>query len=226
VGGQARPRRGRALDAVFDNLALFGRGVWVTVQLTLLSYLGAMVVGTLLAAMRVSPVPPARAAGLTYVELVRNIPLPVLMVLFYFGMPDIDVKFSAFVTAVVVLSLYTGAFVAEVLRSGINSVAGGQAEAARSIGLTFPQTLGLIVLPQAFRTVVQPLGTLFLALTKNTSIAYTISVVELTGMADRITTATAEPIAVFGAACVAYMILTLPSGYLIGAIERKVAIRR
>jgi glutamate transport system permease protein len=185
-----------------------------------------MVVGTLLAAMRVSPVPPARAAGLAYVELVRNIPLPVLMVLFYFGMPDIDVKFSAFITAIVVLSLYTGAFVAEVLRSGINSVAAGQAEAARSIGLTFPQTLGLIVLPQAFRTVVQPLGTLFLALTKNTSIAYTISVVELTGMADRINTATAEPIAAFGAACIAYMILTLPSGYLIGAIERKVAIRR
>lgn len=185
-----------------------------------------MVVGTLLAAMRVSPVPPARAAGLTYVELVRNIPLPVLMVLFYFGMPDIDVKFSAFVTAVVVLSLYTGAFVAEVLRSGINSVAAGQAEAARSIGLTFPQTLGLIVLPQAFRTVVQPLGTLFLALTKNTSIAYTISVVELTGMADRIATATAEPIAAFGAAAVAYMLLTLPSGYAIGMIERRVAIRR
>jgi glutamate transport system permease protein len=185
-----------------------------------------LVIGTVLAAMRVSPVPPARVSALGYVEVVRNIPLPVLMVLFYFGTPDIDIKFSAFATAVLVLSLYTGAFVGEVLRSGINSVAAGQAEAARSIGLTFPQTLGLIVLPQAFRTVVQPLGTLFLALTKNTSIAYTISVIELTGTADRITTATAEPIAVFGAACVAYMLLTLPSGYVIGMIERKVAIRR
>jgi glutamate transport system permease protein len=205
---------------------MFGRGVWVTIQLTLLSYLGALIVGTVVAAARVSPVPPARAAGLAYVEVVRNIPLPVLMVLFFFGMPDIDLTFSGFATAVLVLSLYTGAFVAEVLRSGINSVAAGQAEAARSIGLTFPQTLTLIVLPQAFRTVVQPLGTLFLALTKNSSIAYVISVVELTGMADRLNTLTAEPIPVFAAAAVAYMLLTLPSGYLIGVIERKVAIRR
>jgi glutamate transport system permease protein len=200
--------------------------VLVTVQLTLLSYLGALLVGTVVAAMRVSPVPPARGAGLAYVEVVRNIPLPVLMVLFFFGLPDIDLTFSAFLTATIVLSLYTGAFVAEVLRSGINSVAAGQAEAARSIGLTFPQTLTLVVLPQAFRTVVQPLGTLFLALTKNSSIAYTISVVELTGSADRLNTLTAEPLLVFGAAAVAYMLLTLPSGYLIGVIERKVAIRR
>lgn len=198
----------------------------MTIQLTLLSYVGAMVIGTLVAAARVSPVPPARGAGLAYVELARNIPLPVLMVLFYFGLPDLDVTFSALVTAVIVLSVYTGAFVAEVLRSGINSVAAGQAEAARSIGLTFPQTLWLIVLPQAFRTVVQPLGTLFLALTRNSSIAYTISVVELTGMADRLNTSTAEPLAVFGAAGVAYLLMTLPSGYLIGVIERKVAIRR
>jgi glutamate transport system permease protein len=122
--------------------------------------------------------------------------------------------------------VYTGAFVGETVRAGINTVAKGQAEAARSIGLTFTQLLRIVVLPQALRSVVAPLGNLFIALVKNSSIAYTISVVELTGVADRLTTETAKPLAVFSGAFVAYLVLTIPSGYVVGAIERRVAFKR
>lgn len=176
--------------------------------------------------MRVSPIGPARAAGLAFVETVRNTPLPVLLVLFVFGFPKIGIRYSFFVSAIIVFSVYTGAFISETIRSGINSVSKGQVEAARSIGLTFGQTLGQVVLPQAFRTVVPPLANLFIALTKNTSVAAVVAVAELTYQADRLNTDTAQPILVFAGAGVAYLVLTLPSGFIFGAIERRVAIKR
>lgn len=214
------------MDVILDNLDRFAEGLWLTVQLTVLSYLLAFVIGTVIAAFRVSPVAPMRAAGTAYVELVRNTPLLVLLVLAFFGFPKLGIVWSPFVTAVVMLSVYTGAFVGETIRAGINTVARGQAEAARAIGLTFPQTLGLVVLPQALRSVVPPLGNLFIALTKNSSLAYAISVVELTGTADRLGNESAQYLAAFGGAFVAYLILTLPSGLLFGVLERRVAVRR
>lgn len=198
-----------------------------TVGLTLFSFAAAFLIGTVVAGCRVSPVPPLRAAGALWVELLRNTPLTVLMVLFFFGLTKAGVgPFRAFTSAVIVLSLYTSAFVAETVRSGINTVAGGQGEAARSIGLTFVQTLGLVVLPQAFRAVVGPLGNIFIALTKNSSIASVISVLEISRTASNITTDTAQPIPAFLGAAVAFLLLTLPSGFLVGAIERRVAIKR
>lgn len=214
------------MDVVFDNLDRFADGLWVTVQLTLLSFAFAFVIGVIVAGFRVSPVPPLRAAGAFYVETVRNTPLLVLLILAFFGLPKLGFTWSPFITAVVILSVYTGAFVAEAVRAGINTVAVGQAEAARAIGLTFSQVLGLVVLPQALRSVVQPLGSLFSALVRNTSLAYAISVVELTGTADRIGNETAEYLPAFIGAFVGYLILTLPAGYVIGLIERRVAVRR
>lgn len=183
-------------------------------------------IGVIVAAFRVSPVAPLRAVGATYVELVRNCPLTVLFVLFFFGLPEVGVIQGRYTSAVIVLGGYTGAFVAEVVRAGINTVAAGQAEAARSLGLTFTQVLGHVVLPQALRTVVQPLGNLFVALIRNTSIAFTISVVELTGTAQRLAVETAEFFPTFLAAAFAYLALTLPSAWVINRIERKVAVRR
>ncbi len=197
-----------------------------TVVLTLTSFAAAMVVGTVVAAFRVSPVPPLRAAGAVWVHMLRNTPLTVLLLLFVFGFTKIGLQYSFEVSSVIVFGAYTSAFVAETVRSGINAVARGQAEAARAVGLTFPQILGIVVLPQAFRTVVAPLGNIFIALTKNTSIAAIISVLELTEVADRLNNATARPIPVFLGAAVAYLVLTLPSGFAFGWLERKVAIRR
>jgi glutamate transport system permease protein len=214
------------VKVVLDNLDLYLEGIRLTVELTLGSFAVALVVGTLTAAARVSPVPPLRAAGTFYVETVRNTPLLVIFVLFYFGLPKAGVKYSPFVSAIVVLGLYTGTFVAETVRSGINAVAGGQAEAARSLGLTFPQTLAVVILPQALRTVVPPLGSVFIALIKNSSIALVIGVQELTFKANHLAHDTAQAVPVYLGAAVAYLLLALPSGWLVAVIERKVAIKR
>lgn len=179
-----------------------------------------------MAVWRISPVPPLRFAGATYVEVVRNCPLTVLFVLFFFGLPEAGIIYPRFTSAVIVLGLYTSAFVAEVVRAGVNTVASGQAEAARSIGLTFPQVLRHVVLPQALRSVVSPLGSLFVALIRNSSIAYTISVVELTGTAQKLAIANADFFPAFLAAATIYLAMTLPSGWAIGRIERRVAIHR
>lgn len=196
-----------------------------TAVLTMLSFAAALLVGTLLAAWRVSPVPPLRLAGALWVGAFRNTPLLVLFLLFLFGLTKVGVRFSELTTAVIVLAVYTSAFVSETVRSGINAVARGQAEAARAIGLTFPQTLAVVVLPQALRSVVAPLGNLFSALIRNSAIA-AVAVSEITRVADDLSTDTARPIPVFLGAAVAYLLLTLPSGLLFGLIERRVAVRR
>lgn len=214
------------MGVLLDNLGAFGEGLRTTAALTLASYLVALVVGTLVAAMRVSPVAPLRWLGTLWTEVLRNIPLTVLFFVFFFGFTKIGVSYVPFVSAMIVLGCYTSAFVAEAIRSGINSVAPGQAEAARALGLTFAQVIVTIVLPQALRTVVAPLGSLFVALIKNTSIAFTISVVELTRVVKELASITGEAIPLYLGAAVAYLLLALPSSAAIGAIERKVAIRR
>jgi glutamate transport system permease protein len=197
-----------------------------TAWLTLCSFALAMLIGVVVAAFRVSPIPPLRIAGAFYVETVRNTPLTVLFILFFFGLTKVGVLYSPFVTAVIVLGGYTGAFVGETVRSGINAVASGQAEAARAIGFTFPQTLFIVVLPQALRTVVAPLGSLFIALIKNSSIALIISVPELVFRTDSLANDTARAVPVFIGAAVAYLLMTIPSGLAWAALERRTAIKR
>ncbi len=214
------------MDVVLDNLDVFARGMRTTVSLTVLSFAVALVIGIVVAACRVSPVPPLRWVGATYVESVRNTPLTLLFVLFFFGLTKVGILYSPYTTAIIVLGGYTGAFVAEMVRSGINAVATGQAEAARSLGLTFPQVLRLVILPQALRTVVAPLGGLFVALVKNSSIASVIAVEELAYNTEILINDTARSIPIFLGACVAYLLITVPSGVLIEALDRRVAIRR
>lgn len=214
------------MEVLLNNLDSFGSGLRLTVALALISFSGALAIGLVVAAFRVSPVPPLRAAGAFYVETIRNIPPLVLLLVFYFGFPDIGIVYSEFVSAALILAIYTAAFVGEAIRAGINTVSRGQAEAARAIGLTFTQTLGLVVMPQALRSVVPPLGNLFIALVKNTSLASVISVAELTFISKRLITSTAQGLLVFLGTAIAYLILTLPAGWVIGRIERKVSIRR
>lgn len=214
------------MDVVIDNLDLFLEGMHTTVSLTLASFAAAMVIGIVVAGFRVSPVAPLRFVGAFYVSTVRNTPLAVLMVLFFFALPDAGIIFDNFPSAVIVLSAYTGAFVAETVRSGINAVAVGQAEAARSLGLTFPQTLRIVVLPQALRSVVGPLGSLFIALIKNSALAAFIGVHELSGTAEQLMADTARPLPIFFGVAIAYLLLTLPSGYAVSRIEHRLAIAR
>jgi glutamate transport system permease protein len=154
-------------------------------QLTLVIFAGGTVlplaVGTVLAAMRVSPVPPLRWAGAAYVNVVRNTPLLLIFIIVVFGLPEVGVKLSFREFAILAVGTYTAAFVTEALRSGINTVGPGQAEAARSIGMTFGQTLSQVVMPQAARSVIPPIGSILIAMLKNTSVAAGFGVIEATG---------------------------------------------
>lgn len=215
------------MEAVLDNLGVFVRAFRNTLVLTLLAAAGALVLGTIVAAARVSPVPPLRWAGATYVRLVRNTPLTVVFFLVAFGLPEVDIVLGWFTFAVLALTVYTASFVAEAVRSGINAVPVGQAEAARSIGLTFPQTLGSVVLPQALRTVVPPLASLFIALLRNSSIASAFGVTEaIGGMRQLISEQASAVMAFFVATAVGYVVLALAFGRLFAAVERRVAIAR
>jgi len=215
------------MDAILDNLDAYRQGFVTTLELTVVSSVLALALGTLLAAMRVSPVPTLRAAGATYVEVVRNTPLTVVFFFAVFVLPQLDIRLAFLQFAVIAVTVYHAAFFCEAVRSGVNSVGVGQAEAARSIGLTFTQSLRLVILPQAFRTVVPPLINVVIALTKNTSIAAAFGVVELTAVGTRLANANGDAvIAIFAGIAVCYLVLTLPSGWLAGQLERRVAVAR
>ena len=171
------------MDVLFDNLGEFGIRFLGTIELFVLSSIASLVLGTVLAAMRVSPVPALRVTATTYVTLLRNTPLTLVMFFFALGFPRLEIlDLSYFTLAVVALSLYTAAFVCETVRAGISTVPPGQAEAARALGLGFGQSLTLIVLPQAIRAVVPPLTSVQIALLKNTTVAAGFSVVEAGGI--------------------------------------------
>ena len=166
------------MDVLLDNWDLFSRGFLTTLQLLLLSGVLSLALGTLLAAMRVSPVPALRRTGAGYVTLLRNTPLTLVFFLVVFGFPALGIDISFFARAVVSLTAYTAAFVCEAVRAGINTVHVGQAEAARALGMRFTQTLRHIVLPQAVRSVLPPLASVVIALAKNTTVAAGFSVLE------------------------------------------------
>jgi glutamate transport system permease protein len=166
------------MDVLIDQRNAILDGFWETIQLLVLSGLIATVLGTVLGAMRVAPVRAVNTIGTSYVNLFRNTPLVVMFILVFFGLPELGIQFTFFEKAVIALSVYTAAFVCEAVRSGINTVPTGQAEAARSVGMTFNQTLGRVVLPQAFRAVVPPMASVYIALAKNTSVAAGFGVTE------------------------------------------------
>jgi glutamate transport system permease protein len=168
---------------LFDNLGLYGQAFLGTIELFVVAAIGSLVGGLLLAAMRVSPVPILRAFGTLYVNTVRNTPLTLVFFFFAFAYPRLEiVDLSFFARGCIALIIYTSAFICEVVRSGINTVPVGQAEASRALGFTFTQTLAGIVLPQAVRSVVPPLTNIEIALLKNTTIAAGFSIFEAGGI--------------------------------------------
>ncbi len=215
----------------YDVLGAF----WVTVQLTLYSAVGSLIWGTILAGMRVSPVPIMRSFGTAYVNIVRNTPLTLLILGCSLGLNQTlkitlggeNFKEMGFRLAVLGLIAYTGTFVCEALRSGINTVPVGQAEAARALGLSFFQVLTLIVLPQAFRAVIAPLTNVLIALTKNTTVAATIGVAEAALLMKEMLENEAQAIfAVFAVFALGFVLLTLPTGLLLGWVSKRVAVKR
>ena len=205
----------------------------VTIELTVYAAIGALVLGTVLAAMRLSPVPVMRAVGTTYVNVVRNTPLTLILVFCSLGLANTlhitltdpnsptSIIDSNFRLAVLGLTVYTAAFVCEAIRSGVNTVPMGQAEAARSLGLTFSQNLRIILLPQAFRAVIIPLGSVLIALTKNTTIASAIGVAEAALLMKEMIENTAAVLVVGGIFALGFVVLTLPLGLLFGWLGKR-----
>lgn len=204
-------------------MSLVLEGFLTTVALTLLSFAGALVVGSAVAVLRIVPVPLLRGVGATYVEVWRNVPLLAWLVLFVFGLPEVGVKMPLFWTAFTAIALYEAAFVAEALRSGVSSVALGQGEAARALGLTFRQSLRHVILPQASRRVVQPLANIAIALTMATALAGVVGVVDMTRAAQRINLELARPLLVFTGVGLCYLVMAAGIGFGARALERRLA---
>lgn len=208
---------------------------WVNLQLTLWSTLFSLILGVLLVMMRISPVPSLRAFATVFVEFFKNMPLTIIMVFMLLGaFVQLRFQFSStfsvnfYWLAITGLSLYTSVFVCESLRSGINTVPLGQAEAARSLGLGFFQTAGLIILPQAFRGSVAPLGNTLIALLKNSTVAAACSVATETStlMKTMIEYNASMIVAVFMVFAIGYVILIIPIGLLTTWLSNTLAVRR
>jgi glutamate transport system permease protein len=214
------------MDIVLSNLSPLVAGLWITLSIAVLSFIGAMVIGTLVAVMRISPVAPLRAVGLVYVEFFRNIPLLCLLFLIVFGLPDIGLLFNLYNSAVIAMAMFSGAFVCESIRTGINTVQVGQAEAARSIGLTFGQSLRFVILPQAFRSMVQPLVNVWIGTLIGSSLASVIGIQDVTAVGQNLNNRYAGGLAVFASIAAIYVVIALLSGGVGGWIERRVVVQR
>jgi putative glutamine transport system permease protein len=207
--------------AVASNLPLLLDGLRVTVQLSALALALALALGLVFGVVRIVSFVPLRAVGTAYVEFFRNTPLLVQTFFAYFGLPAAGIRLPGFAAAFVALGVYTGAFVAEVVRAGILSVGRGQLEAARSLGLSYLQMMRFVVLPQAVAATIPPLGNLAIALVKNSSLASTIAVADVMYNGEIVNSRTFATYEVFGFVAVCYLALTLPMGAAVNALERR-----
>ena len=215
-------------EVLSEHFPEFSSGFLVTARLVGISFLIAMAVGTLIAALRVQPIRWLRVVGGIYVEAFRNIPLLVLLVISYAGLRRAGVPISPWVAGTASLGLYTASYIAEALRSGVFAVGRGQIDASLSLGFTYPQTLRRVVLPQAFRTVIPALGSLVIAMIKNSAIVGVslLALPDLLNQARIVNSQTFQTDEVFFWAAVGYLLLTLTATLAFRYLERRYAIHR
>ncbi len=216
------------LDLLTDNLDAFVSGLWVTTRLVGASFVVALVLGTVVAALRVSPSVALARLGGVYVEIFRNIPLLVLLFIAFAGVRRGGIDITAWTAGILSLGVYTSAYVAEALRSGVAAVSRGQVEASLSLGFTFAQTLRRVVLPQAFQTVIQPLGSITIAMVKNSAIvgASLLALPDLLKEARIINSNTFQTTESFFWAAVGYLLLTVTITMIFRVLEARYAVRR
>ncbi len=216
------------MEAITQNLDLYWSGFLRSLGICLVAMVGSLVLGTVIASFRVSPVATLRGFGTAWVDIIRNCPLTVVLFFFAFGLPEIGINRSFYFFGVTALIIYTSAFVCEAVRSGINSVPAGQAEAARAIGLPFLPSLREVVLPQAFRTAIPPLGSVIIAMFKNSAVVGAFGVGgDLFSVGESLTSAQGfAALPVVTGVALGYLAITLPAGALLGYLEQKVAIVR
>ncbi|GAA2095309.1 amino acid ABC transporter permease [Streptomyces albiaxialis] len=214
------------MDVLTDNFSLYGEGFLGTIRLTVYASLLALALGVIMAGFRVAPVRALRVVGTAWVTVLRNTPLTLLFFAMLLGLPRFGIALPFELFAVLALGCYTSSFICEAVRSGINTVPVGQGEAARSLGMTFGQTLGTVVLPQAFRTVIPPIGSTLIALAKNSAIAGSFSVTELLSTYKTLNENGYSVIWSFVWIALGYLILTLAISALFHAMERRWGVAR
>jgi glutamate transport system permease protein len=229
------------MDDVFANFDLVLKAFGLTVALFLVSGIASLILGALLASLRVGPVAVLARAVSAYVTVVRNTPLLMIFVFIFIAMPVLGYNFKVvegveiagynvsafFFRACLALTLYTSAFVCEAMRSGVNAVPLGQAEAGRAIGLTFAQSMTLVILPQAARAVIPPMTSVMIALAKNTSVAAAFGLAEATATMRGFTNNNADQrIGIFLAFAIGYIIVVEVISLSSYLVERKVKVAR
>lgn len=209
-----------------EHVGLLARGYRTTVALVAVSFVASIAIGTVVAVFRLSPLPVVPGLARAEVELFRNTPLLIQMQLFWIGLGSIGIRLAPFVAAAIALSLYTGAYVTEAVRAGVSTVGAGQREAAQAIGLTFVGTMRHVVLPQAFRAVIPPLGNLFIAMIKNSAIAYSVAAGELLYVSEILNGRTFRTFEIFTGVLIGYLSLTIPAGAVVRRLEHRLEIKR
>jgi polar amino acid transport system permease protein len=202
----------------------FVEAAWVTIEITALALILGLVVAALAAAAKMSRSAPLRAVGAIYVSLFRGTPCLIQLFVLYFGGPQIGINLEPFAAGVIGLGLNIGAYMAESIRGALIAVDRGQAEAARTIGFSRFQTLRKVVLPQAARLMIRPLGVNTVALLKGSALVSTISVVELTYTAQRFIGSTYKPFEIFGVAALLYMVMVYAVSRTVDLLDKRFAI--
>lgn len=206
-----------------DYFGMFLDGFKVTILASLTALIASFIIGAIVAIMRITSIAPLRWIGTAYVEFFRNIPLVIIAFFFYIGTPTLGLKFSGVTAGTIALAIYTSAFIAEAIRSGILAVPKGQMEAARSSGLNYLQTMRIIILPQAIKIVIPPIGNQFVNLVKNSSILALIAGTDLMYQADLISAKTYVVFDVYIFVALFYLVLTIPLSLGVGHLEKRLA---
>jgi aspartate/glutamate/glutamine transport system permease protein len=208
---------------LIDNLDTYLEGFKNTIFASLIGLVGSFVIGVIVAVMRIAPIKPLNWIGTAYVEFIRNIPLLIIAFFFYVGLPAVGVTLTGFVAGTIALSIYTASFIAEAIRAGIQSVPKGQMEAARSSGLSYLQAMKTIILPQAIKIVIPPIGNQFINLVKNSSILGMIAGLDLMYFGDIVSTQTFVTFDVYIFVGLFYLVLTIPLSLGVGYLEKRLA---
>lgn len=206
-----------------DYFDLYMKGFGNTIVSSAIALIGSFVIGTIIAVFRITTIKPLQWVGTAYVEFIRNIPLLLVVFVFFYGLPSLGVTLSGFVCGTVGLMVYTAAFVAEAIRAGIMSVPKGQMEAARASGLHYVQAMRFVILPQAVKIVIPPLSNQFINLVKNSSILGAFAGLDLMYYGDQVASKTYATFDTYIFVAVLYLVLTLPLSYLALHLERKLA---
>lgn len=212
-----------SLSTLTDNLDMYLQGFGKTIMASILALIGSFVLGNIIAIFRITPFRLLNWVGTAYVEFIRNIPLLLVVFIFFYGVPRLGVPLDGFQAGTLGLTVYTAAFIAEAVRAGIMAVPKGQMEAARSSGLTYLQAMVLIILPQAIKIVIPPIGNQFINLVKNSSILGVVAGLDLMYQADLISSSTFRVFDVYIFVAMFYLVLTIPLSFGVGYLERRLA---